>query len=157
MYILPVIGTALFNKIQAAVTAADFTNMVNYKLLLDNYIIDGLIYHVLAELPTTLGYQFWNKGIVRKNGDNTELPSMSELVDISNKYRGRGEWYCNRLRLYLIDKAPTLFSEYLQPGNSIDTVYPDKKGFSMPVFLGDDYTGNSYCNPGGFTSKPYTE
>ena len=155
MYILPVIGTALYNKLQTAVNANDWTGLTNYKLLLDNYILDALMYYTLAELPFTMGYQFWNKGIVRKQGENTDLPSMSELVDISNRNKDKGQWYANRLRLYLIDKAVTLYPEYLQPGNTIDTVIPDQKGFAIGVYLGDD-KNNPYCNQGGFTSKPYT-
>lgn len=56
MYILPVIGTALYDKLQAAVNANDWTNLTDYKKLLDNYIIDALMYYTLAELPTSLGY-----------------------------------------------------------------------------------------------------
>ena len=159
MYILPVLGTALYDKLQALVNqfgSATWTGNTNYQALLNTYIIDALMYFTLAELPTTLGYQFWNKGVIRKQGENTDLPSMSELIDISNKYRERGQWYANRLRLYLVQNAVAMFPEYLKPGNGIDTINPETKGFSMPVFLGDDY-GNPYCNKGGFTSKPYSE
>lgn len=156
MYILPVIGTALYDRLQTQVNAGSWVGYTNYKTLLDNYIIDALMYHTLAELPTTLSYQLWNKGVVRKQGENTELPSMSDLVDISNKYRDRGQWYANRLRLYLVQNAPTMFPEYLLPGTGIDTVVPDRNGFSMPIYLGEDYD-NPYCNPGGFTPQPYSE
>ena len=155
MYILPILGTALYEKIQAAINAGDWTNLTDYKNLLDNYIIDALMYYTMAELPTSLSYQFWNKGIVRKQGQDTDLPSMSELVDISNKYKTRGEWYANRLRLYLLQNANLKFKEYLSPGNGVDTVNPDQKGFSMPIYLGDDYS--PFCNRGGFTPKPYSE
>lgn len=157
MYILPIIGTALYDKLQAAVTANNWTGLSDYKTLLDNYIIDALMYYTLAELPFTMGFQLWNKGVVRKQGDNTDLPTMSELVDISNRYKDKGQWYANRLRLYLIQNAPTKFKEYYQPGSGIDTVYPDQKSFSMPVYLGGDQKDNPFCNPGGFTPKPYSD
>lgn len=153
MYILPILGTALYDKLQARVNAADWAGFTDYKALLDNYIIDALMYHTLAELPTSLSYQFWNKGMIRKQGQDTELPSMSDLVDIANKYRDRGQWYCNRLRLYLIENANEKFSEYNQPGTGIDTVNPEGQSFSIPIYLGDDHP---YCNEGGFTRKPYS-
>lgn len=156
MYILPILGTALYDKLQARVNANDWTSFANYKTLLDNYILDALQYFTMAELPTSMSYQFWNKGVVRKQGDNTDLPSMSELIDISNKYRDRGQWYANRLRLYLIQNAVAKFPEYLLPGNGIDTINPETKGFSIPIYLGDD-RDNPYCNKGGFTPKPYSE
>lgn len=154
MYILPVLGTALFNKIQTAVNANDWTGLTNYKTLLDDYIIDPLVYYVMAELPMN-SYQFTNKGIMRKQGDNTELPSMADLISISNRYRDRAEHYTERLRRYLLEKAPTLFPEYLNPGNTIDTVLPKQSSFTMPVYLGD--IKDPWCNPGGFTGKPYSE
>ena len=68
MYILPVLGTALYNKLQTAVNANDWTNLTNYKNLLDIYVLDTLMYYVLAELPMTMGYQFWNKGVKKIRG-----------------------------------------------------------------------------------------
>lgn len=154
MYILPILGTALYDKLQARVLANDWAGFADYKALLDNYIIDALMYYTMAELPQSLGYQFWNKGIVRKFGENTELPSMSDLMDISNRYRDRGQWYANRLRVYLIQNAPTKFPEYNAPGNGVDTINPENTAFSIPIYLGD-YGGR--CNPGGFTGEPYKD
>lgn len=154
MYILPVIGSALYNKLQAAINANDWTNLSNYKNLLDQYILDALMNFTLAEMPLS-SFQFWNKGLLRKTGLDTETPSMSDMMDVANRYKTRGEYYANRLRLYLIQNS-TLFPEYLQPGNGIDTVNPDLKGFTMNIYLGPDH---GYCdnNPGGFTRKPYSD
>lgn len=154
MYILPILGTALFKKIQDAVAAGAWVGITNYKDLLDNYIIDALVNYTMAELPTN-SYQFTNKGVVRKQGDNTDLPSMAELLDVAAKYRQRAEYYAKRLRLYVVDKAPTMFPEYLSPGNTIDTVLPEQSNFTMPIFLGD--YKSPFCNEGGFTGKPYSE
>lgn len=156
MYILPIIGSALYKKLQDAINAGIWTGLDDYKILIDKFIVDALIYYTLAELPTTISYQFWNKGVVRKNGLDTELPSMSELLDISNKYKQRAEFYGNRLKLYLQQNAAEKYKEYLQPGNGIDTVNPDQNTFTMPVYLGDDKC-NPWCNPGGFSPKPYSE
>lgn len=154
-YILPIVGTALFDVLQARVDAGVWTNYTDYKTLLDKYIIDALIYHTLAELPTTLSYQFWNKGMQRKTGDNTENPSMEELLDISNKYRTRGEMYCNKLKNFLIAESSLgKYPEYLQPGTRIDTIVPNRNSFTLPIYLDEDKC-NPYCNPGGFTGQPY--
>jgi hypothetical protein len=136
-YIHPLLGTALFIRLQTEVDTKIIAG--DYKDLLDDYIIDTLINYTLSELPTSISYQFWNKGIVRKNGENTELPSMSELLDISAKYKNNAEFYARRLERYLKQYAPTKFPEYLNPGTGIDTVRPINRPFSMPVFLGDEY------------------
>lgn len=147
MYIHPVLGTALYNKLQAIISDGTISSnvaLINYKTLIDRYIVDSLIYYTLAELPTTISYQFWNKGIVRKQGDNTELPTMSELLDLANKYKNRAEFYSNRLRLYLKQNAPAMFPEYINPGNGIDDINPSNKSFTLPVWLGDEDCPKTY-------------
>lgn len=136
MYILPLLGSALYNKIQADISANTLAG--DYKDLLDKYIVDALIYYTLTDLPTTISYQFWNKGVQRKIGNDTQLPTMSELIDISNKYRQRAEFYTNRCRLYLRQFAATKFPEYLNPGNGLDDMRPERKTYTMPIYLGDD-------------------
>lgn len=158
MYIHPILGTALYDKMQTIISNGTITSdaaNVNYKTLIDRFIVDALIYYTLAELPTTISYQFWNKGVVRKQGENTELPSMSDLIDLSNKYKNRAEFYADRLRKYLIEKAASQFPEYLNPGNTADTITPEQRAFTMPIYLGDEGRDNPYCNPGGFNGQPY--
>jgi hypothetical protein len=138
MYILPIIGTGLYDKIQAAINANSWIGITDYKLLLDNYIVDALVNYTLMQLPMSISYQFWNKGMARKTGQDTELPTMSELMDISNRYKDRGEFYGNRLKLYLRQNATAKYPEYFQPGTGVDTIYPDQNTFTMPIFLGDD-------------------
>ena len=159
--IKPVLGTALFEKIQTLIAAGTITDLANadYKYLIDTYIVDAMMYFTLSKLPMSMGYQFWNKGVVRKTGDNTELPSMSDLIDISNEYKSRGEYYANRLEKYLLSQAglnPNKYPEYYQPGNTVDTVYPSRNEFTSPIYLGDD-RDNPYCNPGGFNGQPYKD
>lgn len=156
LYIVPILGTALFNKLQTLIETYPAPGSMpasDYKTLLEVYVIDTLINYTLSELPVSISFQFWNKGVIRKQGESTETPSMSDLVDISNRYKQRAESYSQRLRQYLKQNAPTKFTEYLQPGNGIDTIFPDNNGFTIPIYLGDD---DNYCNDGGFTRKPYT-
>jgi hypothetical protein len=140
MYILPVLGSSLYFKLQTIITtgAIDEPAESAYKTLLDIYIIDALIWYTLYELPIDLSYQFWNKGVVRKQGQDTEMPSMSDLLDIGNRNKNKAEFYGNRLKKYLQQNAYTLFPEYYQAGVGIDTIYPDQKSFTIPIYLGGD-------------------
>lgn len=161
MYILPLIGTGLYVKLQTLISDGTITDAGNsdYKTLIDIYIVDALIYYTLSELPTTISYQFWNKGVIRKQGQDTETPSMSELIDLSNKYRNRAEFYANRLNKYLLQNASLKYPEYNNPGSGIDTLYPDQKPFQIGIYLGPDCGCED--NPGGFirgegyNGKPY--
>lgn len=154
LYIMPILGTALFDKLQVIISDNTINTdaaKIDYKNLIDRYIVDALIYYTLSELPMTLSYQFWNKGIVRKQGENTETPSMGDLIDLSNRYKQRAESYSTRLILYLKQNAAVKFSEYLRPGTGIDTVNPENRGFTMPVYLGPD---SDDCGCMGF-NQPY--
>ena len=158
MYIEPILGTALFNKLQSLIgnnTISDPSNS-DYKNLLDKHVIDTLIYFTLSLLPVDISFQFWNKGVVRKQGQDTDTPSMSELVDISRKHNNTAEFYANRMKKFLLDQSSRLgkYPEYINPGSTIDTVNPSHKQFTMPVYLGDIYD-DPYCNPGGFNGQPY--
>jgi hypothetical protein len=140
MFIHPILGTALYDKILLDINVSGTTTGY-YKTLLDDYIIDALLYYVLSELPEALAFQFYNKGVIRKIGDNTENASMSDLIDLSNKYRQRAEWYGERLTKYLKQYASeSILPEYLSPGDGIDTILPEQSAFTMPIYLGD------HCN-----------
>lgn len=135
MYILPLLGTALFERLQAGIDAnnltADETNLLN------NYIRDCLIYYVVSELPDTLSYQFWNKGVLRKTNEGSETASQSELIDLKNKYKNWAEFYGERIVKYLIENANNgKFSEYINPGTGIDTILPKKNAYETGIYLG---------------------
>lgn len=159
-FIKPVLGTALYDKLQSIVKDSSISDPINvdYKFLLDEYLIDALVYFTLAEMPVGISYQFWNKGVVRKQGQDTEVPTMSELLDIANRFRGRAEYYANRMKLFIIDQNSRLqkYQEYTHPGSQVDTITPEQRNFTMPVYLGDsEGNDNPYCNRGGFNGQPY--
>ncbi len=91
MYILPALGSALYNELQTAVDTATYTQLQT--TLLDDYIVDCLIYFVMSELPQGLSFQFYNKGLLRKTGENQESPSMQDMIDVANRYKARAEFY----------------------------------------------------------------
>lgn len=157
LYILPILGTALFDKLLTNISGGTTGDaaFAEYKILIDRYIVDALMYFTLSELPTTISYQFWNKGVVRKQGESTEMPSMSELLTLSEHYKKRAELYAQKLMMYLKQNAHTKFPEYLNPGSTMDTITPEQRAFTMPIYLGDG--NNPYCNDGGFNGQPYSE
>lgn len=157
-FIKPILGSALFDKLQTLIENSTISSAGNsdYKLLIDEYLIDTLIWYVKSELQVDVSYQTWNKGVVRKQGENTDLPSMSELIDLANRYKSKAEYYGNRMKLFVKDQSSRLlkYPEYINPGSSVDTVTPEHQSFTNPIYLGDDGC-NPYCNPGGFNGQPY--
>ena len=101
---------------------------------------DTLVYYVLSELPAGLSYQFYNKGLVRKTSDNSDQPQMQDLIDISNRYRKRAEFYAERTVKFLREQvSQNKYPLYLNPGSGIDIIRPENSGYTTSIFLGDDY------------------
>lgn len=136
MFILPILGTALYARLQEGVTAGDLT--ADETELIDDYIIDTLINYTLMELPVGISYRATNKGMVRKTDDGADTPSMSELIDLSNKFKNRAEFYAKRLMDYLSDEATSSkFAEYLNAGSG-NVINPKRNAFTIPIPLDDD-------------------
>lgn len=136
-YILPVLGTALYNKLQDDIDCKSLT--CDYETLLNDYITPCLVYQVMAELPMALSYQFYNKGVVKKTSEGQAEPSASELTEVAQRYNSRAEYYRQRLVKYLKQQSSqNVFPEYLNPGSGVDTVVPDNQAYTISVWLGDD-------------------
>jgi hypothetical protein len=132
IYILPALGSALYNRLQQGI---DLNNLTpNEIILLDNYITDTLVNFVLAELPQGLSFQYYNKGLLKKTGENFESPSMQDMIDVANKYKSRAEFYRQRLIKYLKQNY-TLYPQYLNWGDGVDAIRPDNNGYKTSVFL----------------------
>jgi hypothetical protein len=151
MFIHPLLGSTLFNKIITDVDAATITG--DYKTLLDDYIIDAICWYVLSELIFDTTYQIWNKGMVKKSGDNTDVPGSDELEGMRNRFRSRAEWYGQRLKQYLMANSTASFiPEYYNGNTELDDLNPEQRAFTMPIYLGDDYEclhldkNNCRCN-----------
>lgn len=136
MYILPALGSALYDRLQDGISCNNLT--CDEKTLLDDYVADTLVNYVLSELPQGLSFQFYNKGLIRKSSDNTDMPSMQDLIDIANRYRSRAEFYKQRLIKYL-KQNQTLYPLYLNFGSGIDAIKPDNDAYRASIWLGDDY------------------
>lgn len=149
MYILPALGTALYNRLQDGI---DNNNLTTDEIdLLDNFITNALVYYTLSELPVGLSYQFYNKGLVRKTSDNTDQPNMQDLIDVANRYRTRAEFYTQRLIKHLkqVSSTSDKFQEYVNYGSGVDIVKPERDAYQASIWLGDPYE----CKPMSFEER----
>lgn len=147
MFIHPLLGSDLYNKIVTDVEAGSITG--TYKDLLDDYIIDCLCWYVLSESVSDVTWQIWNKGVVRKTGDNTDLPDAETMEGLRNKYRTRAEWYGQRLQQYLqATSTASVLPEYFNGNANLDDIPPSGQAFTMPIYLGEQY-----CHTNPVTGK----
>ena len=137
MYILPALGSALYDRLQSGIQLNNLTP--SETSLLDTYITPTLVYYVMSELPMGLSYQFYNKGMIRKSGEGQENPSAAEMIDVADRYKGRAEFYKQRLVKYLKQESGNnTFPLYNNPGSGVDTIVPDNEAYTTSIWLGDD-------------------
>jgi len=136
MQLLPVLGTALYERLQDGIDDNNLT--ADEETLLKDYIRDAMIHYTISELADGLSYQIWNKGLTRKTTENSEAVSASEIDDYKAKYKNRAEWYLERLINYLIEEAGTgsKFQEYINPGSRVDTFIPKRSAYEIGIYLG---------------------
>lgn len=140
MFILPCLGTALYNGLQDRIELGTLSPL-DYKLL-DEYITPTLVYYVMSELPIGLSYQFYNKGVVRKVDEKQENPDAQQLIDVANKYLKKAEFYKQRMIDFLKQEASIgNFVEYMNPGSTYDTMIPENESYTTTIWLGD----NCHC------------
>lgn len=147
MYVLPLLGSALYKKIIAGI--GDDSLSGYYKQLVDDYLIDMICNYVMSEIPESINYQFTNKGVVSKTSDNTNQISMSDMYSIVDRYKTRAQHYEKRAIMFLRQNAAQYMTEYFNPGNGIDDIRPQLQAFTSPIYLDDGF--------GSYPAKSYEE
>jgi len=105
-YILPILGTSLYNDLEDKVRNTTLTN--DDKALLDDYIIPTMIWYTRYELPLNMNYKYFNKAVGVQNADNMNPASMDEIQMIMDRARNKAEWYAERLTKYLMENQTYL-------------------------------------------------
>lgn len=142
MYILPLLGSNLYERLQDGIVANDLN--ADEVTLLDDFVTTTLMYFVLSELPVGLSYQMFNKGIMRKTSDHGLNPDMQELIDVANRYRARAEFYKQRTIKFLRQNAASgKYPQYVNFGVGIDKIRPERDAYQASMWLGDDINYNS--------------
>jgi hypothetical protein len=132
---LPALGSALYNRLVTGVKDNNLTN--DEKELLDDYIISAMVWYVLADAPIAISVKYTNKGLQRKNAENTESLSMSDMYEIMKHYQNSAEFQKERMIRFLKANAVEggKFKEYLQDPDSVDDIKPEKSGYTCPIVL----------------------
>jgi hypothetical protein len=133
MYIQPTLGSGLYLRLQTGIGAGNLNT--NEKNLLDVYITDCLIWYVMSQLPFALGYQFFSKGVLQKTSEDSNTPARADLELISRNYKDSAEFYKQRMIGYLRQNY-SLYSEYINPGNGYDVIFPETKAYTCALYLG---------------------
>jgi len=126
-YILPILGTILYEKLQSAIILEQSGTAMEarLKLLLDDYITDTLVHYAVVEfLPWSL-YMFGEGGTLLNTPEFKTNPDKRSVDFILQKELQSSQFFAERLTNYLIANSQT-YPEYFETNGKSDNIYPDK-------------------------------
>jgi hypothetical protein len=132
-YMLPLLGSSLYNKIVDDVSDGSITG--DYEDLYNNYIIDTLAAYVKHELTLDLNYQFTNAGTNQNNGTDYRPASMAEMFSLKKQLLDNAEVFGEILRKHLEANYKTKYPEYKEVGTDYDAVRPLESSYDCPIFI----------------------
>lgn len=135
IYIKPLLGTDLFNVVQAEINAQTYTARVT--TLLNDHLKKVLLNYVMAESAPDIAYRWMNKGIMQKNSDNSQPIQTEQLKEVRDTYRNRAEVYAQRTTNFLEANTST-YPEYNSGNTDLDDISPIKNSFRTGIWLGTD-------------------
>lgn len=129
MYLIPILGTALYDEIIGQVVAG--TLSANNTTLLNDYIQDVLLYYVLYEGISIFTYKIENKSVVKKSGEYSQSIDSQEVQMLRDMYKDRAEFFAERCTKFLMENAnATTYNAYLTGNTGIDDVNPNKDNYT---------------------------
>jgi len=123
-YLLNLLGTVLYNKIQDDIEAQTaFTGI--YQDLVDDYIKPTLIWYSCVEYIPFSAITFKANGAVKQISEQSVQPGKNEIDYLLSKALNNADYYATRLQDYLVAYSSQI-PEYLESVGNSTQVYPDQ-------------------------------
>ena len=125
-YLKNLLGTILFDYLQAQITANTVSALSSYyQDLLDDYIKNALIWYTSVEYIPFSSVQFKSNGAVKQQSEQGIAPSKNEIDYLKAQAQQNADYYALRLQNYLIAYS-TNIPQYLQSIGNQTQIYPDQ-------------------------------
>tara|TARA_R110000765_G_scaffold206804_1_gene311796 strand:+ start:603 stop:1118 length:516 start_codon:yes stop_codon:yes gene_type:complete len=123
-YLLNILGTVLYNKLQDDIEAGTpFTGI--YDQLVTDYVKPTLIWYGCVEYIPFSAVQFKSNGAVKQQSETGVSPSKTEVDYLLNKALSNAEYYSTRLQDFLIAYSSQI-PEFLESIGNSTQIYPDQ-------------------------------
>ena len=123
-YILNILGTVLYNKLQDDIEAqTSFTGI--YEELVTDYVKPTLIWYGCVEYIPFSAVQFKSNGAVKQQSETGISPSKTEVDYLLNKALSNAEYYSTRLQDFLIAYSSQI-PQFLESVGNSTQIYPDQ-------------------------------
>jgi len=125
-YLKNLLGTVLFDYLQAQILANNVDNLSDYyQDLLNDYIKNALIWYTTVEYIPFSSVQFKSNGAVKQQSEQGIAPTKSEIDYLKNQTQTNADYYALRLQNYLIAYSQFI-PQYLQSVGNQTQIYPDQ-------------------------------
>lgn len=123
-YILNLLGTVLYNKLQDDVESqTPFTGY--YQQLMEEYVKPTLIWYACVEYLPFSATQFKSEGAVKYKSEQSEAVGKNEVDYLTQKAQDNAEYYATRMQDYLIAYSSEI-PEFLESVGNNTQIYPDQ-------------------------------
>ena len=123
-YILNLLGTVLYNKLQDDIEAGDsFTGY--YQTLVSEYVKPTIIWYSCVEYIPFSSVQFKSQGAVKHISEQSVSPGKNEVDYLLSKALDNAGYYSTRLQDYLLANSSNI-PEYLESVGDSTQIYPDQ-------------------------------
>lgn len=123
-YLLNLLGTVLFNKLQSDITAGTaFTG--RYEELMDEYVKPTLVWYACVEYIPFSGISFKAEGSFKHQSEQSVSPGKNEIDYLLSKALNNADYYATRLQDFLVAYSNDI-PEYLESVGNSTQVWPDQ-------------------------------
>jgi hypothetical protein len=131
-YIKNLIGTVLYDYLQAQIVAGTIGNLsAAYQDLLDEHIKPTLIWYTCVEYIPFSSIQFKSNGAVKQASEQGTAPSKLEIDYLKQQAQQNADYYALRLQNYLISYSNEI-PQYLESVGNQTQIYPDMTNQFFP-------------------------
>ena len=123
-YLLNLLGTVLYNKLQDDIEAGDSFSGY-YQTLVESYVKPTLIWYSCVEYIPFSAISFKSNGAVKHISETSVSPGKNEVDYLLSKALDNAGYYSTRLQDYLLANSQNL-PEYLQSVGDSTQIYPDQ-------------------------------
>lgn len=125
-YLKNLLGTVLFDYLQAQIEANTFSTLSSYyQDLMDDHIKYTLLWYACVEYIPFSSVQFKSNGAVKQQSEQGIAPSKGEIDYLLQKAQNNADYYALRLQNYLIAYSNNI-PQYLESVGNQTQIYPDQ-------------------------------
>lgn len=132
-YLLPILGTDLFNEIAGQIEADTVT--ADNQTLLDNYILPLMQWYCLSEATPAIKYRYMNKGVMIKGSDNSTPADLQEIKFLIDRWENNAKVFAEDCTRFL--RAHTTTYPLFCANTDCDDIKPNKTNYRTSIYLGD--------------------